>query len=366
MYNLDEAISSLNKKFGMGTAMLGSGLPKDPARLPSGIFALDFTLGGGLPVHQISSLLGPEHGGKTSSAMSFMGMAAKLCWRCFNIKNFCTCSEPALSMRSVWADVEGKFNASWAQALGASPADYVLVRADDGNQFGDILVDSLTADDCGLVVLDSIAALIPTEFTGSTLEDKFIGTQSLLVRNLILKVINRLTIEHKREHPCMVLLINQLRSKIGVMFGSTEQPAGGWFAKYAPSLVVRVAKRAMQDKEKYKDKERDVIMAQRHAFQINKFSVMKLGDEGEFVRAIEDINTDKVQAKRGAVLDHKVFIAQLEKYGFMTKEKAGFAFNGRVSSKAGFIEEWVKNPLSYYQDQINMINSVKESIINNA
>lgn len=361
--NLDAAVAQLNKKYGMGTAMFGDGLPKDPHRLPSGIFQLDFMLGGGLPVYQISVVIGPEHGGKTSTAISFMKMASKICWRCYNIKEYCSCSEPSINMRSVWADVEGRFDTLWAEAIGVSPRDYVLIRADDGNQYGDMICNALEADDCGLVILDSLAMLIPTEFTTASLEDKFIGTQSLLVRNLIIKVVNQLTLEHKRGHPCLVLFTNQLRSKIGVLFGSNEQTAGGWAARYAPTISIRMAKRAMKDKDKYTDKVREVVMAQKHAFHIDKFSVLKLGDSGEFFRATEDINLEKLKARRGDVLDHKSFLVQIERHGFMVENKKGFSFNGRVGTKASFITTWTDDINRYLQDQIDVVKQMKGEII---
>lgn len=366
MNDLDGMVAVLNKKYGMGTATEGRRVPRDPPRLPSGIFSMDLMLGGGFPVHQISMFIGPEHGGKSSAVMNLMQMVPRICWRCYNIKDYCTCSQSPITMRSVLADVEGKFNSFWAESIGLNQKDYVIVRADDGNQYGDILCDALKADDCGLVVLDSIATLIPTEMAAATLEDSFIGSQSRLVSKMLLRVLTRITKEMKREHPCLVVFTNQLRSKIGVMFGSNETVAGGYFARYAPSVIIRVAKRALAqaDKEKYMDKERDLLLAQKHVFKIEKYSNYRVGMEGEFIRAVEDIDTEKIKATRGSIMDHKTFILQAEKFGFFEKHKNGFSFDGRIGTKAGFIEEWTKNINLYYQDQRSLINKIKERTIN--
>jgi len=358
-------VDSWNKRYGMGTAVNESNAHRDPFRLPSGIFALDFMLGGGFAMHQVGMLMGPEHGGKSSITMNLLQMVPRLCWRCFNIKDFCKCSQPAVTMRGVLADAEGKFNGAWAEAIGLQAKDFVLVHADDGNQYGDIICDALKADDCGLVILDSVAALIPTEMSSATLEDSFIGAQSRLVSRMILKITNGLMKERKRGHHCLVVYTNQLRSKIGVMFGSNETVAGGWAARYIPSAIVRVAKRAIPqaDRDKYIDKTRDVLMAQKHAFKIEKYSNFVMGLEGEYIRAVEDIRTEKVTAAKGSILDHKTFITQAERHGFMEKHKGGFAFDGRVSTKAGFMEEWTKNVNIYYQDQRVLVEKIKERMV---
>jgi RecA/RadA recombinase len=135
-------------------------------------------------------------------------------------------------------------------------------------QFHEALKDmiSLRADDCGLVILDSVAALFPSDMMDSSLDDKVIGNQAKLVTNLINKVNSRLSKEYKRGHPCLVLLTNQLRANIGVFYGpSTTQP-GGYAIRFFSALTIHISKKALQDKEKYYDKEKDLHMAQKHSF----------------------------------------------------------------------------------------------------
>ena len=264
---LSNVSQKLNERYGDRSCISGTEALDDAQRLPTGIFTFDYATGGGFPIHQYSLVKGPEHGGKTSLLMSAMAKVAKICWRCFRPLGQCSCSLPAIRMKSVWCDVEGTFNKFWAQSIGCEPEDYYLNVSDAGNQYGDIIDYSLRADDCGLVILDSVAALFPSDMMDSSLDDKVIGNQAKLVTNLINKVNSRLSKEYKRGHPCLVLLTNQLRANIGVMYGPTTMMAGGWAPKYLNGLTINIAKKAMESdaaKKKFYNKEKDLTLGQKH------------------------------------------------------------------------------------------------------
>jgi len=101
MVEISEVMESTNKQCGIGTLFKATGLKKDPPRLPSGIFAVDYATGGGFPIWGTSCLWGPESGGKTSIGSNAVKMTALICWNCFNLTDHCECSTKPLSMEAV-------------------------------------------------------------------------------------------------------------------------------------------------------------------------------------------------------------------------------------------------------------------------
>ena len=360
--DLSSISGKLNAKFGANSCRLGTSAPSDAFRLPTGIFALTYATGGGFPVNQISILKGPESGGKTSTAISTMSMVPRICWRCFNTVKKCTCSLPAQKMKSVWIDVEGRFNKFWAQSIGCSPEDYYLINPEDGNQAGDQAKAALDADDCGLVVIDSVAALVPSEMMDASLDDKFIATQARLISDIVKRLTSKLNREIKREHPCVVLLINQMRANIGVFYGPTTVMAGGWSLKYFNGMNINITKKALQDKDKYYDKENNLFLAQKHAFSVDKFSSLKFSESGEFIRAIADI--PDLGYLRGDIIDHKLVLSELLKQGLMIKKgTANYSFDGKSGAQKDFVELWKKNKDLYLDVQLALINHIRNAIL---
>lgn len=106
-HTLADVQQAQNKICGDGTIFPGTGLKKDPPRLPLGVFAVDYATGGGAPIWATTCLWGPEAGGKTSLAISAMRMVPKICWRCFKLFHECQCGEGPLRMKTFWCDAEG-------------------------------------------------------------------------------------------------------------------------------------------------------------------------------------------------------------------------------------------------------------------
>jgi RecA/RadA recombinase len=351
----------LNERYGDRSCILGTDALDDPVRLPTGVFTFDYAVGGGFPIHQISLVKGPEGGGKTSLLMSAMAKVSRMCWRCFKPLSLCDCSLPSIRMKSMWCDVEGTFNKFWAECIGNNPEDYYLNISDAGNQYGDIIDYALRADDCALIVLDSVAALFPSDMLDISLDDKNIGNQAKLVTVLINKVNSRLSKEYKRGHPCLVLLTNQLRANIGVFYGpSTTQP-GGYAMRYFSGLSVHISKKALQDKEKYYDKENDLHMAQKHSFYIEKFKSLKLAESGEFIRVTADI--PELELSRGDIIDHKLVITELLKHNLMTKGTTKYTFGSKSGAQKDFVDLWKKNNDTYFGVQYQLIKHIKDGII---
>jgi recombination protein RecA len=360
--NLDRVVELLNKKYGP-CAYKGGEMFIDPPRLPSGIFVVDYITGGGFPINQFSVIRGPEHGGKTSLALSAMRMAPRICWRCFRLLEECECSLPSYKMKSVWADVEGTFNRAWAEAIGNDSEDYWVERAESGNMFGEILDYALRADDCGLVVLDSIGALTPGDEMDTSLDGAVVATQARLVSRIARKLRQRLIIEGRRGHPCLVVFINQIRTNIGVMFGNPETSPGGHQIKHESALTLRIAKRSTEDR--YKDKEHDRYMAQRHFVSLEKYKNLRLMDSGEFIRATE--NNQTLGLTKGKVIDQ----AALVKYAFesgiitevMEKDKRKLKYKGNIYGERGLVFFLRQNDQEYLSLSYEVIAKAKMDIL---
>ena len=357
--------SSLNTRFGDNTSVHGTDMPEDPPRLPTGIYIFDHSSGGGFPVHQVSIIKGAEHGGKTSLIMSAMSKVPKICWRCYKPISMCCCSLPPIKMRSMWLDVEGTFNKFWAKCIGCDPDDYYLNTSESGNEYGDVADFALRADDCGLLVIDSIAALLPAEIMESSMDSKNVALQAKLITNLMNRVNTRLARERKRGHPCLVIVTNQLRANIGgfSMFGPpTPITPGGHALKHFSGITVNISKKALTDKDKYHDKVRDLTLAQKHSFYIEKYKSLKLSEGGEFLRITADI--PELEFKRGDVADYKYVAGRLVDSGLMVKSSSGkYKFGNNSGAQKDFIDAWKKNKDLYFEVQHKLLNHTIEKII---
>jgi recombination protein RecA len=365
--DLSSIASRLNERYGDKSCISGVDAIEDPNRLPTGIFVFDYATGGGFPIYQASIVKGAEHGGKTSLLMSAMSKVSKICWRCFKPKTMCSCSLSSVSMKSVWCDVEGTFNKFWARSIGCSPEDYYLNASESGSEYGDIADFALRADDCGLLVIDSIAALLPPEIMESTMDTKSVGIQAKLITSLVSRINSRLTREYKRGHPCLVIVTNQLRANIGgFSFHGPPTPItpGGHALRHFSGITVNISKKSFADpkaKEKYQDKERNLFLAQKHSFYIEKYKSLKLSEGGEFIRITADI--PDTGWSRGDVVDHKLVISELITAGLMTKTNSGYKFGEQKGAQKDFIDMWKSNKDLYFAVQTQLLQHIINNIL---
>ena len=360
---LDRVMQSANKNYGAGTIFHGSSLLKDPPRIPFGVFAVDFAIGGGLPLHGTSCLWGGESSGKSSLCLSCMAAAGNLCWRCFNHIELCSCSLSPLRMKAAWEDVEGTLDRGWASDVGNDPDKYVVVLAESGEQYVNIADSILKADDLGLLVIDSLGMLTPLAELEGDAEDQFIGLQSRLITRMIRKLKTRLILERKRGHPCLVLFTNQMRSKIGVMFGSPETMSGGHSARHDFSLLLRCSQKALQknERDRYLAASREKQCAVRHAFSIRKQKVMTLAGTGEYVRVIEPIPDLELSA--GDVDDTHTLMKYAREYGVVKKEGKDWMY---FSHKARVLDNvsnlWKTNPVQKFRASAEVLKRAKKQV----
>jgi recombination protein RecA len=236
MTELDDAIKELNKRFGPNTIMTGNDiLALAVARIPTGSLSLDIETGGGFPCGRVIELFGRESTGKTFMALKTVAEAQKLKKEC------------------VWIDVEGTFDPTWAATLGVDPKALRLSKPETGERACDILDAIIRSGACGVAVVDSTAALLPQKELETAMEDcEQIGTRAKMINRLTRKLHSALNMkvgEDLLPNDCLVIFINQIREKIGVMYGSPDTTPGGLGLRHAASIRVEFRSKWIKDKE---------------------------------------------------------------------------------------------------------------------
>lgn len=217
-------LKQIRKDKGEQVVIAGSAQPH-VSRLPTGVFEFDHATGGGFPEGRYSIVYGPESSGKT---------------------NICYCAaaeaqrRPAPCNKVVWVDLEGTFDPDWARQFGVDVDELILVKPSYGEEAVDLIDALIRAEDVALLVVDSLAVVISTKEIEQSAEKFDVGTTAILVKRMCNKLVLALSEEGKRGHAPAVILINQTRTKIGVMFGDPETMPGGQTMKFLSSLTVRL------------------------------------------------------------------------------------------------------------------------------
>ena len=216
---LDDAISQIDKKFGKGSVMrLGDRAAVDVDVIPSGSLTLDKALGiGGYPKGRIIEIYGPESSGKTTLTLHAIAQAQKL------------------GGKAAFIDAEHAIDPVYAKNLGVDIDELILSQPDSGEQaleIAEMLVRSGVID---LIVIDSVAALVPQVELDGEMGDAAVGLQARLMSKALRKLSGVMN-----KTNCTVIFINQLREKIGVMYGNPETTTGGRALKFYSSVRVEI------------------------------------------------------------------------------------------------------------------------------
>ncbi len=212
---LEAALSQIERSFGKGSVMrLGQRQSMEVEAISTGSLGLDIALGiGGLPKGRIIEIYGPESSGKTTVALHVVAEAQKRGGTC------------------AFVDAEHALDPSYARKLGVNIADLLISQPDTGEQaleIADTLVRSGAID---VLVVDSVAALVPQAELEGEMGDTHVGLQARLMS----QALRKLTASISKSN-CMVIFINQIRMKIGVMFGNPETTTGGNALKFYASV----------------------------------------------------------------------------------------------------------------------------------
>ncbi len=216
---LQTALNQIEKNFGKGTVMrLGDRPEMNVEAIPTGSLALDAALGiGGVPKGRIIEIYGPESSGKTTLALHILAEAQKM------------------GGEVAFVDAEHALDPIYAAALGVNTDDMLVSQPDTGEQaleITDALVRSGAVD---AVVVDSVAALVPKQEIEGEMGDTFVGLQARLMSQALRKLAGTIS-----KTNCVVIFINQLRMKIGVMYGNPETTTGGNALKFYSSVRLDV------------------------------------------------------------------------------------------------------------------------------
>lgn len=212
---LDTVMNQVEKQFGKGSIFkLGSNAAMDVEVIPTGSLALDMALGvGGVPRGRIVEVYGPESSGKTTIALSIIAEAQK--------------NEGA----AAFVDAEHALDPAYAAKLGVKTDDLVVSQPDTGEQALEITEALVRSNALDVIVVDSVAALVPKAEIEGEMGDSHVGLQARLMS----QALRKLTAAINRSK-CVVIFINQLREKVGIMFGNPETTTGGRALKFYASV----------------------------------------------------------------------------------------------------------------------------------
>ena len=208
---LQTALSQIDKSFGKGTVMrLGDRPEMNVEAIPTGSLALDAALGiGGVPKGRIIEIYGPESSGKTTLALHILAEAQKR------------------GGEVAFVDAEHALDPVYAAALGVDTDNLLVSQPDTGEQALEITDALVRSGAIDAVVVDSVAALVPKQEIEGEMGDTFVGLQARLMSQALRKLAGTIA-----KTNCVVIFINQLRMKIGVMYGNPETTTGGNALKF--------------------------------------------------------------------------------------------------------------------------------------
>ena len=216
---LETALAQIKKQFGEGAVMrLGQDSTLNVESIPTGSLSLDMALGiGGLPRGRIVEVYGPESSGKTTLALHIVAQAQKA------------------GGEVAFIDAEHALDPTYARALGVDIEDMLISQPDTGEQALEITEYLVRSGALDVVVVDSVAALVPRAEIEGEMGDSYVGLHARLMSQALRKLAGAINKTH-----CIVVFINQLREKVGVMYGNPEVTTGGRALKFYASVRIDV------------------------------------------------------------------------------------------------------------------------------
>ena len=303
---LETAIAKIEKDYGKGTIMrLGDDIPVNVESLSTGSLSLDLALGiGGVPRGRIVEIYGPEASGKTTLALHIVASAQKN------------------GGEAAYIDVEHALEPAYARALGVDIDSLLISQPDTGEQALDIAESLVRSGAIDVLVVDSVAALIPRVELEGEVGDTVVGALARLMSQAMRRLAGAIS-----KNNCTVIFINQLRQKIGVMYGNPETTPGGLALKYYAS--VRIDVRRIDTL-----KNGGEMIGNRTRAKVVKNKVAPPFREAEF-----DIMYGEGISKVGEIIDLGVKLEIIDKAG------AWYTCNGqRIQGRDGVREYLLANP----------------------
>ncbi len=297
---LQLAVDAIEKQFGKGSIMrLGEAHRIDVETIPTGSISLDLALGGGIPKGRIIEIYGPESSGKTTVCLHAVAEVQKS------------------GGTAAYVDAEHALDPAYAKRLGVDLDTLLISQPDSGEQALEVVETLVRSNAVDIIVVDSVAALVPQAEIEGDMGDAHMGLQARLMSQALRKltgVINRTK--------CTVVFVNQLRMKIGVMFGNPETTTGGNALKFYSSVRMDI-RRISQIKAG------EAIIGNHCRVKVVKNKVAPPFREAEF-----DIMYNQGISREGDVIDLSVTHGIVDKSGAWYEYKGQKIAQGREAAKA--------------------------------
>ena len=301
---LDLAIAQISKQFGDGSIMkLGENHKVDVELLPSGCLSLDIALGGGYPKGRIIEIYGPESSGKTTLTLHAIAEIQKQ------------------GGTAAFIDAEHALDPAYAKKLGVDTENLLVAQPDNGEQALEITETLVRSNAVDLIVVDSVAALVPQAEIDGDMGDAHMGLQARLMSQALRKLTGIIN-----KSKATVIFINQIRMKIGVMFGNPETTTGGNALKFYASVRADIRRTAQI-------KSGDDVIGNRTKVKIVKNKIAAPFRIAEF-----DIMYNEGISKTGDILDLAVEHEILGKSGAFYKYNDQNIGQGRENAKRYLLE----------------------------
>src|SRR5881409_379771 len=315
---VDLAVVQIEKQFGKGSIMrLGQkGAIQPIDAIPTGAISIDHALGvGGVPRGRVVEIFGPESSGKTTLALQVIAEAQKL------------------GGMAAFVDAEHALDASYAQKLGVDLDNLLVSQPDNGEQALEIVEVLIRSGGVDVVVVDSVAALVPKAEIEGEMGEAQMGLQARLMSQALRKLTGAVS-----KSKCCLIFINQLREKIGVMFGNPETTTGGRALKFYASVRMDIRRIASI-------KDGDVVVGGRTRVKVVKNKVAPPFREAEF-----DVMYGEGISRTGDLLDLGVEKRIIEKSG------AWFAYGGERLGQGR------ENAKQYLKDNPEIFKAIDEKV----
>ena len=301
---LDLAIAQISKQFGDGSIMkLGENHKVDVELLPSGCLSLDIALGGGYPKGRIIEIYGPESSGKTTLTLHAIAEIQKQ------------------GGTAAFIDAEHALDPAYARKLGVDTENLLVAQPDNGEQALEITETLVRSNAVDLIVVDSVAALVPQAEIDGDMGDAHMGLQARLMSQALRKLTGIIN-----KSKATVIFINQIRMKIGVMFGNPETTTGGNALKFYASVRADIRRTAQI-------KSGDDVIGNRTKVKIVKNKIAAPFRVAEF-----DIMYNEGISKTGDIIDLAVEHEILGKSGALYKYNDQNIGQGRENAKRYLLE----------------------------
>ena len=318
---LEAALAQIDRAFGKGSVMkLGSRATMEIESSPTGSLGLDIALGiGGLPRGRVIEIYGPESSGKTTLALHAIAEAQKA------------------GGTAAFVDAEHALDPAYAKKLGVNIDELIVSQPDTGEQALEIVDTLVRSNAIDVLVIDSVAALVPRAEIEGEMGDSHVGLQARLMSQSLRKLTGSIS-----RSRCIVIFINQLRMKIGVMYGNPETTTGGNALKFYASVRLDIRRTGQI-------KDRDEVVGNTTRVKVVKNKVSPPFKQVEF-----DIMYGEGISKTGEILDLGV------KAGVVEKSGAWFSFD---SIRIGQGRE---NSKKYLKDNPDVRDRIEKAVRDNA